>query len=750
MKTTAAIEIEVLPKGGADTTVKNFKTQLREAKLEAQQMVITFGEFSIEALAAQKKVAELADKMEDFNDRVKALNPDKFAKVQTIVTGVASGFAAAQGAMALFGSESEDLQKTLVKVQGAMALASGLEGLGKIQQQFTTLAKDGIQALVQSFNTLKGALISTGIGAFVVALGYAIANFDKLIPKTRTLADELNVTGEELKSLSETTAKQTTNVNLLVNAVTDQNKTEKERTESLKKLKEQYPNYFNNLTNDINDTKTLTAQKDKLIETLIREARVRASQDQIEKIAAKNIGQRMKLNTDLLKAENDLAAIYKQSDEIAVKANTNTKDFVIPTEEEYNKLLKEQPEFLEKSNKSFAKKAQAQGNIAEIQTKINELNRQEVKDSEVFTKIIGNETAAIEKNGGASEVKTNNTVKNTKTEIKAVEDRNEAIRKLDEANATEGLDAITTQYANNLSRLREAEAQEVKQKGLTEEQKNAIIEKYAVLRETNEIQRAKAVDDFTKANRDKFIAAELAATQKQFQDQINFVKIRDKNLKDQTSTNQEIADLEVKSLEAQLFTKKKFGEDTTAIEQQIADKKRTLRDQDLAEQEKKAAKEKEIETAKFQAVNDSLGAIGEIYSAFASNNEEDQKKAFEVNKATSIAQAIVNTWEGVTAALANKTQLFPGQNLINAGLSLAAGLVAVKKISDTTYQSKSTSGSSPSQTSGQGTMQSFAPRMSTLNTNDNLTQTQRVYVTEGDITRTQRRVSNNKAISVVE
>ena len=55
--------------------------------------------------------------MEDFNDRVKALNPDKFAKVQTIVQGVSRGFQAAQGAMALFGSESEDLQKTLVKIQ---------------------------------------------------------------------------------------------------------------------------------------------------------------------------------------------------------------------------------------------------------------------------------------------------------------------------------------------------------------------------------------------------------------------------------------------------------------------------------------------------------------------------------------------------------------------------------------------------------------------------------------------------------
>ena len=60
-KSTAAIEVEVLPKGSADTVVKNFKTQLREAKIEAQQIVITFGEFSDEAIAAQKRVAELAE-----------------------------------------------------------------------------------------------------------------------------------------------------------------------------------------------------------------------------------------------------------------------------------------------------------------------------------------------------------------------------------------------------------------------------------------------------------------------------------------------------------------------------------------------------------------------------------------------------------------------------------------------------------------------------------------------------------------
>ena len=184
MKSTAAIEVEVLPKGGADTVVKNFKTQLKEAKNEAQLMVQTFGEFSAEALAAQKKVAELADRMDDFNDRVKALNPDKVAKVQTIVQGVSRGFQAAQGAMALFGSESEDLQKTLVKVQGAMALADGLEGLGKVQQKFLSIGKSIAGPVIAAFKSFgmaaRTAIASTGIGIRVLALGAIVAYWDDI------------------------------------------------------------------------------------------------------------------------------------------------------------------------------------------------------------------------------------------------------------------------------------------------------------------------------------------------------------------------------------------------------------------------------------------------------------------------------------------------------------------------------------------------------------------------------------------
>jgi hypothetical protein len=173
MAIKSTVELEV------KSNLKGFKGEIRQATIEAQEAVRTFGEFSPEAVEAEKKLAKLRDRMEDFNDRVSAVNPDKFAQVQTIVQGVARGFQAAQGAMALFGSESEDLQKTMVKLQGAMALADGLEGLGKVQQQFTAIAKNIKGGVIQAFQSL-GRMSTLAFGVIGIALTLIIANFDKL------------------------------------------------------------------------------------------------------------------------------------------------------------------------------------------------------------------------------------------------------------------------------------------------------------------------------------------------------------------------------------------------------------------------------------------------------------------------------------------------------------------------------------------------------------------------------------------
>ncbi len=191
MAIKSTVELEV------KSNLKGFKGEIRQATIEAQEAVRTFGEFSPEAVEAEKKLALLRDRMEDFNDRVSAVNPDKFAQVQTIVQGVARGFQAAQGAMALFGNESEDLQKTMVKLQGALALAEGLEGLGKIQQQFTAIFQGVISGAKRAFDAIKAGIGSTGIGLLVVALGSIVTYWEDIRTAIFGVSEETKKAREE-------------------------------------------------------------------------------------------------------------------------------------------------------------------------------------------------------------------------------------------------------------------------------------------------------------------------------------------------------------------------------------------------------------------------------------------------------------------------------------------------------------------------------------------------------------------------
>ena len=175
-----AIELEV-----KEPNLKGFRQQLKQLTIEAQQAVIQFGEFSPEAVKAAQRVAELRDRMDDFNDRVSAVNPDKFAQLNTVVSSVANGFQAAQGAMVLLGGTTQSVEKTFVKLQAAMALSQGLEGLGKVQQQ--------LRQIIASASTLQKVMAGT-LGVIVLI----VANFERLvglIPGLKTLGNFLTEIG---------------------------------------------------------------------------------------------------------------------------------------------------------------------------------------------------------------------------------------------------------------------------------------------------------------------------------------------------------------------------------------------------------------------------------------------------------------------------------------------------------------------------------------------------------------------------
>lgn len=179
--------------GETESSTKSLKQQLREATAEVAQMAEKYGETSKETVQAAKRAAELKDKIEDANDAIMAFKGEgTFLATGKALQSVASGFAAAQGAMGLFGSESESVEKAILKVQSAMALAQGLEGLEDAGRAFTQLKTVAVNA----FNSIKAAIGSTGIGALVIALGAIYYYWDDI-------KEAVSGVSEEQKKLTE-------------------------------------------------------------------------------------------------------------------------------------------------------------------------------------------------------------------------------------------------------------------------------------------------------------------------------------------------------------------------------------------------------------------------------------------------------------------------------------------------------------------------------------------------------------------
>ena len=199
--------VEVNSKG-AEQAVGSIKARLREARTELTNAIENFGEFSQEAVTAAKKVEGLKGTIDDASRLVNAFDGDrKFQAFGQSIGAVASGFTAAQGAIGLFGTESAEVEQALLKVNSAMALSQGINGvlegtksfkdLGnqikgttafqKAQATATTLATKAqklftgsVDTTSKGFKGLKGAIIATGIGALVVLLGLVIENFDSI------------------------------------------------------------------------------------------------------------------------------------------------------------------------------------------------------------------------------------------------------------------------------------------------------------------------------------------------------------------------------------------------------------------------------------------------------------------------------------------------------------------------------------------------------------------------------------------
>ena len=221
--TEEVVKILSVDVGDAETSVKQMRKEiklLKDALLNLDESTEDYN----------KVLGALSDRMfalRDMNEIARYSAADlgeQIATVNRIATGLAAGFGAVQGAMALFGSESEVLEKTMVKLQATIALVQGLqgmEGLGKdlkaASVQFRS-AISSVKAFITSLSGVQKAVLATGIGALAVAVGLLTAAIIKSREETSKYAstiDNMSVAQENLnKKIDEYLANQERSIEL--------------------------------------------------------------------------------------------------------------------------------------------------------------------------------------------------------------------------------------------------------------------------------------------------------------------------------------------------------------------------------------------------------------------------------------------------------------------------------------------------------------------------------------------------------
>lgn len=174
-------------------TSKNSARAVKQLQNMAMTMRELGPEFQSVADDMIRRAGGIKDAFGDVGAEIAYFASDtrQFDSIISGLQGVAGAFAVVEGSLAMAGVENEDLQKTLVKLAGAMAVIQGLQEVQNVLQAesafrigVTTAAQKAYNMVVgQSVGAMKNfkiALATTGVGALVVGLGLLAQKFSEV------------------------------------------------------------------------------------------------------------------------------------------------------------------------------------------------------------------------------------------------------------------------------------------------------------------------------------------------------------------------------------------------------------------------------------------------------------------------------------------------------------------------------------------------------------------------------------------
>jgi len=265
-----------------------------KTQLEAEKLAQQFGINDARTQEAIKVAAKYKSQMEQLDfaiDGAKGGTETLFRATQ----GILGGFEAAAGAAALFGVESEDLQKTLVRLQAAMVLSQGLKDFREFLPAIRDIAESVRKQLIPAFNSLRGALIATGWGAAAVAVGYLLVQLDKYVGASREAAKKQEELNQQIADSNKKLAEQRTTVEVLNRIVQDTTINEGKRKQALEELVKLIPS-LNEVQLDQADSLTLINNE---VEKYIKNADKQIRIDVLRQQAITKLNEKFALQAEL-------------------------------------------------------------------------------------------------------------------------------------------------------------------------------------------------------------------------------------------------------------------------------------------------------------------------------------------------------------------------------------------------------------------------------------------------------------------
>lgn len=771
-----AEEIKKVISVDTKTSSKSIK-QLREevagltAELEDLEIGSTDYTKKLEELVnVQNKLGVATESMQG-----KTVNAVKaFDSINQVAGGLAGGVSAVSAAFTLFGRDTENLQKTMVKLQAAIAIVQGigeLKGLGKGilngVKSFKALSV-AITGTSAAMNGFKAALVSTGIGALLVAVGL-------LIDKLTSLKDEAKLTSDEIENIRQrnenlrTQAKESfweeeynsliklnpelkDEIENVIKATDAYRELNRIRTETQKKAEEEYDAkiFLNNIIELDKAFKNALTAYDK--DLLSIGTRFGKTEEEISELFKNTLSRQQFLKKvtgkDVKEARLELERISESLLDNS-KYLAETKDPL----DDYQNLVKTGNKILEDRKKAEEEAARARKQALdklqdEIKTKKAAIDKYWSDNEKTLLSETDRENLILREN---YQLQLN--------DLKWLLDKKELTQEEYLKRVKQVNDAYNKEYLEDQREIYKTELQDrlsALQK-MQDRESQLFANKEAALSAGKSGSYETRVQQF--GSTDFYQSGE--DVQRQYQDTLAYNEQLYNLTKDRITRENELMSQQQAILDEQynnkLITEQEYANQSQAIKLQqeandiaLSEAANAREEADLQAFKDRQAKKQQAIQATMNVASSLSGALANVFKQEASDDKKSEKqreKSFKVYKALATTQAIIDTIssaQGAYKAMVGIPFVGPILAPIAAATAVIAGIANVKAIQNEQLPSSGGSGSDAGTTAPAAL--NTAPVEYTRNLlgnkeTDELNQPVKCYVVESDITTAQTKVA---------